>query len=265
MICRHWDNTYSEERIRSLPPYEAFTFQHGHGHEELAMEYMANGIQGWQYFNVMSHPDPSWTNVPWHKLVSEIVPKLSVHEVLMGPGGAEPQDARPVKGWAYGRPLWDHAALDHGKLMALAQEVKNLIVPGVSRVFLDLTLTLREWMCVPHTDYYLLDPGTIENQPRRLRQLITRIARVTGIPTVSNGDRRDDWGSLYLEYANWNWAIDSAVWQINRENVLSVDASIPLYVDRLVELHRGNPKRWIAFSGWDEYDVDQAYEAAVID
>jgi hypothetical protein len=259
MILRHFDNTFTEEKIRSLPPYDGFVYQIEHGHGPIAEELAREGKLPCRYFNILTHPEDEWHGA-WVDLVRAIVPPIMVPDPLGSTG------LKTATAWGiYARTLWDWPILDQGKLSALEAEIMNECIlgsPPGTRGFLDLAfLRPRDWMFVPTSDYGTLPGSRWTYQERRMRRFIRDLG-MRGLGTWSNGDRRPDIGALYLEYANLNWDADTMIWHAHADSVLSVDAEDTQAVYALVDLHARYPTKWIAFSGWSDAATEVAYELA---
>lgn len=292
MILRHWDVTYSEERINSLPRYDGFVFTDGHGQDDIAKAKMTEGKRGWSYFNVLTMPPEEWQNPlpPYLQFLRDQCPVLR-----------HPVSGEPIKSWAGGRGLISWPQMDNGKIFAMAmlirQTVRKLdfevpppppgpfdifnagsidaamvqpnVVVGVYGAFLDLAFSwYYDWM-MPEEDYRSFTADFWNAGHRRFHRFMKLLAGM-GVRTMANGDR-ESINDMYFEHAQRTWSRDLALWTGDpmsgepdpNEHVLSVEAADEEYVDKVIQAHRTYPNKWIAFSTFSSpLAEDIAYQLA---
>lgn len=272
MILRHWDATYTEQRIDQLPRYDGFVFTNeGHGHDAIAKRKMAEGKRGWSYFNVLTAPPPEWPSPmpPYLQFVRDVCPVLR-----------HPQTGEPIKSWAGGRELISWPQMDSGKLLAMATVIRQVtrsldaelpppppalgapadaggqptVAVGCFGAFLDLAFEwYYDWM-MPAADYRAFTADFWNAGHRRFNRFMKILAGM-GVRTMANGGRENA-GDMYFEHAQRTWTRDLALWVGNPgasgydepEHVLSVEAADEEYVDKVIQVHRQYPAKWIAFS-----------------
>lgn len=246
MIYRHFDLTYTPERIRKLPPFQGFCYQAEQGLDDIAAD-LADGKRADSYFNILTMPEPNWHSV-WLDFVRDTCPEFE-----------------GVKSWNRNRGLMDWRSMDTGKIAGMCSTIVEVTKMGRFGAFLDLAfLRYQYWMFLPTgRSYDDFDPNKWVYGERRMRRMIQQL-KARGVRTISNGSWEEDHGALYFEYAERNgWKRALGLWLADTDNeyVLSVNGADRLAVDRLIQLHDKHPEKWIAFSG-DDQACDEAYKRA---
>lgn len=246
MIYRHFDLTYTPDRIASLPPFDGFSYQAEQGLDDLALELRNEGKRADSYFNILTMPEPNWHST-WLDFVRETCPSFE-----------------GVKSWNRNRGLLDWRLMDTGKIGAMCSTIFEVTKMGSFGAFLDLAfLRAQPWMFLPTGKLYEdFDANSWVYWERRMRRTIQQLAS-RGIRTLANGSWEEDHGALYFEYSERDWQRAMTLWlqDDQDEYVLSVNGGDRGAVDRLIELHDKNPDKWIAFSG-DDAACSEAYERA---